>query len=89
MIGYHLTLLGTTDLKEDLKKYLSRDYDGYRAYMGDSFSELYPLLSKRNFDSHAIKCAQVLKIIHIVASYADVLVGSEEVQRRQHQHNIL
>ena len=33
--------------------------------MGDSFSELYPLLQKRNFDSHAIKCAQLLKTIHI------------------------
>ena len=33
--------------------------------MGDSFSELYPLLRKRNFDSHAIKCAQLLKTIHI------------------------
>ena len=33
--------------------------------MGDSFSELYPLLQKRNFDGHAIMCAQLLKTIRI------------------------
>ena len=38
-----LALLGTTELGEDLKIYLE-GYDGYRAYMGDSFSVLYSLL---------------------------------------------
>ena len=36
-------------IQEQILKYLQRDYDGYRAYMGDSFSDLYPLVSVHSF----------------------------------------
>ena len=51
MIGYHSTLLGATDQGKDLKIFLE-GYDRYRAYMGDSFSELYPLLVRKSVFFH-------------------------------------